>query len=117
MVKNFFLVTIGLLVIAYAGLWYFNTRVYPIEYGISFSHPYASSLGLDWKKTYLAIVTELEPKYLRIGVEWNEVEPEPGKFNFANIDFMLAETAKNKTKVVLVVGQKVPRWPECYFPT
>ncbi len=116
MIKNFFLVTIGLLAIAYAGLWYLNTRVYPIEYGISFSHPYATSLGLDWKKTYLAIVNELQPKYLRIGVEWNEVEPEPGKFNFANIDFMLAEAAKNKTKVVLAVGQKVPRWPECYFP-
>lgn len=104
------------LFLGYAGLWWLNIREYPVEYGISFNQNYAASLDLDWKKTYTEILTDLKPKYIRLGVEWNEVEPEPGKFNFANVDFMLAEAQKHQVKVLLAVGQKVPRWPECYFP-
>lgn len=116
MVRKILLIIAILIGLVYAGLWLLNTKEYPVEYGISFNQNYAASLGLDWKKTYLDILTELHPKYLRLGVEWSEVEPEPGKFDFSNVDFMMNEAVKNNTKVLLAVGQKVPRWPECYFP-
>lgn len=116
MIRNILISVVVIIVLAYAGLWFLNTKEYPVEYGISFNQNYAASLGLDWKKTYTDILTELKPKYIRLGVEWSEVEPEPGKFDFSNVDFMMNEAAKNNTKVLLAVGQKVPRWPECYFP-
>ncbi len=111
------LIGFGSLIVAiYGGLWLLNLQTFPVAYGISFSKNYASSLGLDWKKTYLDILTDLKPKYVRLGVEWNAVEPEPGKFNFTETDFLLAEAQKHEVKVLLVIGQKIPRWPECYFP-
>lgn len=116
MIRKILLSFVVLIVLAYTGLWFLNLKEYPVEYGVSFNQNYAASLGLDWRKTYIDILTELKPKYIRIGVEWSEVEPEPGKFNFDNVDFMMAEAEKNNTKVLLAVGQKVPRWPECYFP-
>lgn len=116
MVRNILLGIVSVIVLGYVTLWFFNLKTYPVEYGLSFSRNYASELGLDWKETYQAILTELKPKYLRLGVEWNEVETEPGKFNFANIDYLMDEASKHNTKVVLAIGQKVPRWPECYFP-
>lgn len=116
MFKKIVIALLLLIVGGYAWLWFLNTNVYPVEYGVSFNHDYATSLGLDWKKTYQAILTELKPKYIRVGVEWSDTEPQPEVFDFTISDYLLDEAHKNQTKVLLAVGQKIPRWPECYFP-
>ena len=52
------------------------------EIGVTFSKAYAESLGLDWQKTYLAIIDDLKVENIRLIAQWNEVEPEFNQFNF-----------------------------------
>lgn len=115
-VKYFLIIFVSSLLGLYGLLFLFSLKTYPVEFGISFNQDHAQSLGLDWKKTYLEMLTDLKPKYIRIAAMWSDVETTRGKFDFANVDFMMNEAAKNNTKVVLVVGQKAPRWPECHVP-
>lgn len=95
-----------------------NTYKHPkkIKYGISFAPKYATYLGLDWQKTYLQILNELQVKNLRIPTYWDVLEKEEGKLDFSQTDFMLNEAEKAGAKVVLVVGARQPRWPECHIP-
>ncbi len=99
-----------------AFVWWENSKTFPVEYGISFNQNYATDLGLDWKKVYSDMLTELNPKYIRIAAMWSEVEPIRGEYDFADVDYMMNLARDNGTQVILVVGQKAPRWPECHVP-
>ncbi len=84
--------------------------------GVTFSDKYAAELGLDWKQVYLALLDDLRVRRFRIPVYWNEVEAERGRYDWSNVDWQLDEAQKRGAEVVLVLGQKVPRWPECHIP-
>ncbi|HBL39564.1 TPA: hypothetical protein DDZ10_02730 [Candidatus Uhrbacteria bacterium] len=84
--------------------------------GVTFSHVYAQDLGLDWREAYAAILADLSPDHMRIPVYWSHLEPERGGFIFDDYDWMLNEAARRGVAVTLAIGQKVPRWPECYLP-
>lgn len=86
------------------------------ELGVTFSNLYAKDLGLDWQETFIAMLDELKIKKIRIPVYWNQVEKEEGVFDFSDVDWQLKEASKRNTEIILVVGQKVPRWPECFIP-
>ena len=86
------------------------------EWNQTFSKVFAQNLGLDWKETFLAILDELKPKSVRIPVYWEDVENQRGKYRFGDYDWMLEEAESRGIRVVLVVGRKVPRWPECHAP-
>jgi hypothetical protein len=86
------------------------------DLGVTFSHRYAKDLGLDWKEVYAAMLDDLKIRKIRIPVYWDLVEAEKGKYDFADVDWQIAEAEKRGAKVILVVGQKVPRWPECFIP-
>lgn len=90
--------------------------VQQIEFGVSFSKTYAEFLGLDWQKTYLAILDDLGAKNLRLQSEWDETELIEGVYNFEALDWQIAEAEKRGVKVLLVVGERQPRWPECHIP-
>lgn len=87
-----------------------------IVWGTTFTKSYAEYLGLDWKQTYLAILEDLKIKAVRIGINWNEIEAEQGKFEFADYDWMFDEAEKRGVKILPVIGYKLPRWPECRAP-
>lgn len=87
-----------------------------MTWGVSFSKGYAEYFGLDWKVVYLSILDELNASHLRLPAYWTEIEPEPGKFNFADLDFMIEQARLRDRKVILVVGRRLPRWPECHVP-
>jgi hypothetical protein len=87
------------------------------EMGVTFSSRNATDMGLDWKETYTAILDDLKIRNIRIPVYWDEVEPQDGQYNFSDVDWQLQEAQKRGAKVILVVGQKVPRWPECFIPS
>lgn len=106
----------GIIVLIYALAWALSFRKFPVEYGISFSQTHATSLGLNWKLVYEDMLRELDPQHVRIAAMWNQVEPEEGKFSFDDVDWMMEKAEEYGTKVVLVVGQKAPRWPECHIP-
>jgi hypothetical protein len=110
------IILIVIIVIAYAVLWGLSLKKYQPEFGVSFSPEYADSLGLDAKKVYEQILVDLKPKYIRLAVPWSRVEIDKGSYLFANVDYYMNEASKHNVKVLLSIGQKVPRWPECYIP-
>jgi hypothetical protein len=53
---------------------------------------------------------------VRIGLNWDEIEIQPGQFYFDDYDWMFQEAEKRGIEVLPVVGFKLPRWPECRAP-
>lgn len=102
-----------------AGIFFYlnaGPREKNIIYGVSFSQPYANSLGLDWKQVLLASFKELPFKNYRIAVYWNLIQPEQDKYDYKDMDFIVEQAEKNNIKLILTVGRRVPRWPECHEP-
>lgn len=87
-----------------------------MTWGVNFSQKHAINLGLDWKETYLALLDDLGAKRLKIAVHWDFVEGEgPGLF-FDDVDWQMREAGKRNARVLLVIGMRTPRWPECHTP-
>jgi hypothetical protein len=87
-----------------------------IKWSVAFSKIFSTQMGLDWKENYLAILDDLKPNSLRLPIYWQDIEAENGSYNFSDYDWMIDEASKRSVKLVLVVGRKVPRWPECHSP-
>lgn len=105
-----------IILVVYIFLWVSSYKKYPVDFGVSFSKEHAIYLGLDWKKTYESILTDLKPKFIRLSAPWGDIEKIKDTFDFTDIDYMMNEAKKAGVKVTLVIGQKAPRWPECYVP-
>jgi hypothetical protein len=88
----------------------------PVDLGVTYSSKYAEAIQLDPQETYLAMLDDLGIKNVRLPVYWDEVEKEIGQYDFSKLDWQLAEAGKRNVKIILAVGQKVPRWPECFIP-
>lgn len=84
--------------------------------GVTFSNTYSISLGLDWKANYIAMLDDLQIRKIRIPVYWDEVEKKKGEYNFADVDWQLEQAGKRNAEIILAIGQKTPRWPECNVP-
>jgi hypothetical protein len=101
-------------------LGYFNLPVEnnndSAKLGITFSSTYSASMGLDWKANFIAMLDDLQIKKIRIPVYWDQVEAKQGEYNFADVDWQLNEASKRNAEIVLAIGQKTPRWPECNVP-
>jgi len=87
-----------------------------VKLGMTFSSRYATDLGLDWHETYLALLGDMNVKHLRLPVYWDLVEKEKGVYDYADLDWQIAEATKHDAGVILTIGLKVPRWPECHIP-
>lgn len=87
-----------------------------LQYGASFSPKFASELNLDWKEVYVRMLDELRVRNLRLPTYWDVLEPEDSKYDFSTTDFMLEEAQKRGAKVILTLGVRQYRWPECYIP-
>jgi len=88
----------------------------PTQVGITFSKKFADYMGLDWQEAYLAMLDELQVKYLRIPTYWDNIEPVKDQYNFADIDWQIEQAGLRNAKVILVIGRRQPRWPECHDP-
>lgn len=101
-------------------LIYFNIPVKnenkDAKLGVTFSMRYAQDIGLNWKEAYLAVLDDLRARKIRIPVYWDLTEPQEGEYDYSDIDWQLNEAGKRKAEIILVIGQKVPRWPECAIP-
>lgn len=86
------------------------------QLGVTFSYRYAKDIGLNWQGAFIATLDDLKAKKIRIPVYWDLVESQRGQYDFSAIDWQLNEAAKRNAEIILVVGQKVPRWPECAIP-
>ncbi|MDP4001247.1 MAG: beta-galactosidase [bacterium] len=121
MIKNILKIIGGLAILFILLLVFFYSQhesvpADEVEWGISFSHSYAEYLGFDWREIYLDVINDLKPKKLRLMTYWDASEPEKGRYDFQAVDEMLIEAEKQNIDVILVVGRKQPRWPECHNP-
>lgn len=87
-----------------------------IKYGVTFSKPFAEHLGLDWQETYLALLDDAGVKRLRLPSYWTEIEKERDNYSFEDLDWQIERAEERGVKVILSLGQKQPRWPECHIP-
>ncbi|PIT87137.1 MAG: hypothetical protein COU31_04645 [Candidatus Magasanikbacteria bacterium CG10_big_fil_rev_8_21_14_0_10_40_10] len=85
-------------------------------FGVSFSPTYTEYLGYDYQTVYKKIVDDWGFKYVRLASQWDEVEKIQGSYDFTRLDWLMDYSAKRDVKVVLAVGRKTPRWPECHLP-
>lgn len=105
------LLIFGLYILAFS-----QTQVSQSKVGVTYSPRYAYELGLNAKTTYTAMLDELKIKQVRLPVYWDEVEQFPNHFRLNIYDFYLNEALKRDVSIILVLGYKQPRWPECFAP-
>lgn len=94
-------------------------KIYPkteLKYGLTFSKKQALDLGLDWQKSYLTILDELKLKKIRLSAYWDEVEPTTDNYNWNDLDWQIKEASARNTQIILAIGTRLPRWPECHIP-
>lgn len=94
-----------------------DTTTEPIAYGVSFNTMYARELGLDWEEVYTAILEDIGVKHVRLAAHWTMVSPKEGEWNFSELDRQLMLAEEHDADVVLAVGRRLPRWPECHVPS
>jgi hypothetical protein len=87
-----------------------------ISWGVNFSIKQTDFLKIDSRETYLSILDDLKAKNVKISVYWDLIEKEKGKYDFDELDWQIKEAEKRNINVILAIGMKVPRWPECHLP-
>lgn len=101
------------------------SRNYPIKqdlkheqdfFGVTFSTKFCQEIGLDWQEVYLATLDDLEVKEIRLPIYWDEIETEPGVFDFTKYDYIIKEGEKRGVNFIVNIGWRLPRWPECHAP-
>jgi len=86
------------------------------EFGATFSKKFCEELGLNWQETYIAILDDLKVRNLRLPAYWDEIEPDEGTYNFKDFDYMVSEADARDANLIITVGRRQPRWPECHSP-
>lgn len=106
-----------ILVIVFIVLWYFPDfqNVKP-EYGATFSARYASDLGLNPVEVYEEMITDMGIRKMRLVAYWDEIEKEDDVLDFSSLDWQMEMSEKYGIEVILTIGRRVPRWPECHIP-
>lgn len=115
-----FSILIKLIGIIFIGLGFwilaFSQAPHKPQVGITFSPKYATELNLNPQITFTRLLDELKVKSIRLPVYWDEVEAFPNNLNFSKIDYYLDIAEARDIKIILVLGYKQPRWPECFDP-
>ena len=87
-----------------------------INWGVTFSSKFSRDLGLNQKENFNAVLDDLKVKKVRLIAYWDEIEEEKNEFDFSSLDWQINEVEKRNAKIILAIGMKVPRWPECSLP-
>lgn len=98
--------------------WYIATESnQPLQLGVSFIPDYAQSLGLNPQQTMDALLNDLHIKNFRLVSYWDDMEPQPGKYDFGQLDWEFQKAQAANAKITLSLGLRQPRWPECHMPS
>jgi hypothetical protein len=89
-----------------------------ISYGATFSKKHAESLvGEKWRDNFILALDDLKIKKFRIPAYWDEIQPEnSGEFDYSDLDWIIEEAEKRNAEIILAIGYRLPRWPECHIP-
>lgn len=117
--RRLLIVFLILLLFLGGGVWWLLLKTpapESISYGASFNTLYARELSLDWQQTYDAMLDDLQIRKFRLAAHWPMVEPEQGQYSFSELDYQIERAEEVDATVVLAVGRRLPRWPECHIP-
>ena len=112
--------TIIIIILAvFAGYFLIGQAPKPAEiiWGVNFSQKHATDLGLDWQKTYLALLDDLKVKNVKLLTHWDLLEPTVSQYNFDDLDWQVRMAKERGVNIILVIGMKTGRWPECHIPS
>ena len=87
-----------------------------IIWGVNFSQKQAELLGLDWRETYLSLMEDLGAKNIKLATYWDLIEAKEGEYDFEDLDWQVKQAEEKEVKLLLAIGMKTPRWPECHLP-
>jgi hypothetical protein len=97
--------------------WYIHSQANkPLTYGVSFIPDYAESLGLNPQQTMAALIN-IGVRQFRLVSYWSDVEPTAGHYDFSQLDWEFAQADAAHAQIILTVGLRQPRWPECHPPS
>ncbi|MBI2450799.1 MAG: cellulase family glycosylhydrolase [Parcubacteria group bacterium] len=85
-------------------------------WGLTYSSFYARQFGFDEIKLLKKIIDDLGVKEFRLIAYWPEIEPKKDSYDFFLLDSEIKEIEKTVGKIILTLGMRVPRWPECHIP-
>ena len=91
-------------------------QVEKITRGVNFSQKHVEGFGMDWQKTYSALIDDLGAKNIKLATYWDLIEREEGKYDFEDLDWQIKTAEEKGVNLFLVIGMKTPRWPECHIP-
>jgi hypothetical protein len=98
-------------------LWYRHSqRSQPLQQGVSFIPDYAAGLGLNPQQTMDALIN-INVRQFRLTSYWSDMEQRPGHYDFSQLDWEFQKAEKAHAMVILTVGLRQPRWPECHAPS
>src|SRR3989338_1053883 len=114
------ILTSSLLIVGVAFVvWFFSgegERAANIEWGVTFAPTQAEFLGLDARQVFTALLDDMQVRNFRLMAPWNQGEKKMGEYDFSSVDWMVKEADARGANVVLAVGRKLFRWPECHDP-
>lgn len=113
------IIKITLLIVLILFLYLFVGKANPadiLEWGVTFSKRPVIDFGMDWKEVFLATLDDLKVKKIRLVAYWNEIETEDGRYDFSELDWQINEVSNRGGEIILAIGRRVPRWPECFEP-
>ena len=121
--KKVISVIAALLIVSLAAMygiarWYiYQQSSQPLNLGVSYISDYARYLGLDPKQTLDATINDLGSKNIRFVSYWSNIESTKGQYDFSDLDWQFRMAEKANVHIILSIGLRQPRWPECHMPT
>ena len=117
-IVSVFVITVTVCILIMYGIarWYIHTESsIPLQLGVSFIPDYAQSLGLNPQYTMDALLS-IGVKQFRLVSYWDDMEPSPGQYDFSQLDWEFQKAQAAHAKIILTLGLRQPRWPECHMP-
>jgi hypothetical protein len=97
-------------------IWYWPQKQIKPDYGFTFSEKYARELRLNPHETLEKIFLELNLRKVRLIAYWDDIQKDEENLDFSVLDWQIEMAKKYNAEIILVVGKRVPRWPECHIP-
>ncbi|MDO8499319.1 MAG: cellulase family glycosylhydrolase [bacterium] len=106
-----------LVAVFFAAMFIFNKPAHPdLTIGASFDPDYARYLGVDPAKNLEKILGDWNFRYLRFSAHWDGIEAVRGQYNWSSLDWQMEMARAQGAKIIIAIGHKTPRWPECHLP-
>ncbi|HET9174331.1 MAG TPA: hypothetical protein VFN56_03555 [Candidatus Saccharimonadales bacterium] len=96
--------------------WYIHSEQNKqLQLGVSFIPDYAEYLGVNPQANMDALLA-IGVRHFRLVSYWSDGEPSPGQYDFSQLDWEFQKAEAAHAHIVLTVGLRQPRWPECHPP-